>query len=439
MSMSGWNDLEKFSSNLKYVLQEADIDVSLDTSCFCQCDDADDIGYRCTSETVPVFRDLEKAYILGMTPGIHIRICGGVKEFLVHYKSEGLSYSFFTVHINVNEYRKYYDFTSTVFDFPWTALKNASNGTLTFIDHLIIAYLSGYSDPQKISAADINNAAGKRYISDLVCFGDLPENINFHNDINVLSSLPYEKQRNTGEMAILSAKYHSYMDICLLAPISLQEYKKARKLFEIAAQDILLAGNSRVIYGMVSRHSLRKIPAEKVCLLKIHGPIDWEVLCYDPKTDTYSTLVRYKDGLYRLKASDCQLDTFKNSIIELCPTADIEALLRIVQSAKEQKHGTTIVFSAEARKEAVRLKRACFQVKPTEISDTVCGLSAIDGAILCDMSGVCYAIGAILDGISAENEDISRGARHNSSKRYKAAHPECVIVVVSEDGGITIE
>ena len=440
MSMCGWNDLEKFSSNLKYVLSQAGIDISFDVSCFCQYDDVDDIEYRYTSKDVPIFHDLETAYSLGMSPGLHVRTCSGTREFLIHYKSDALSYSFFTVHVNINEYRKYYNFAaSDAFNFPWTPLKEASNGAFTFVDHLIISYLSAYSDPQKISATDINNSAGKRYIYDFVCLGDLPKNINFHNDINVLSSLPYEKQRNAGEMVILSDEFYSYLDICLVNPISLQDYKKARKLFEIATQDILLAGTSRVIYGMVSRQNLRRIPAEKVSILKIYGPLDWEVLSYDPKTDKYSTLVQYRNSLYSLKVFDRQLVAFKHAVMKLCPAADIEALLQIIQVAKEQKHGTTVVFSPKAKGEATRLKHACFQVHPTKICNIVRSLSAIDGAILCDMSGVCYAIGAILDGISAQNEDISRGARHNSSKRYKAAHPECVIVIVSEDGGITIE
>ena len=52
--------------------------------------------------------------------------------------------------------------------------------------------------------------------------------------------------------------------------------------------------------------------------------------------------------------------------------------------------------------------------------------------------GICYAIGAILDGLATDEGDPSRGARYNSAVRYvKSSQVNCLAVVVSEDGGTT--
>lgn len=73
---------------------------------------------------------------------------------------------------------------------------------------------------------------------------------------------------------------------------------------------------------------------------------------------------------------------------------------------------------------------------------------------MCDFNGVCYAIGAILDGMAIEGtedvleqglgerkmmgEDISRGARYNFAIRYKNANLCSVICILSEDGDVNV-
>ena len=65
-------------------------------------------------------------------------------------------------------------------------------------------------------------------------------------------------------------------------------------------------------------------------------------------------------------------------------------------------------------------------------------ITSIDGAVLIDTKGICYAIGVILDGTTSKTEDIPNGARHNSARRYKNINNRSVIVIVSEDGYVTV-
>ena len=47
----------------------------------------------------------------------------------------------------------------------------------------------------------------------------------------------------------------------------------------------------------------------------------------------------------------------------------------------------------------------------------------IDGAVLIEPSGICHAIGAILDGLATEKGDSSRGSRYNGALRYVQQQP----------------
>ena len=58
----------------------------------------------------------------------------------------------------------------------------------------------------------------------------------------------------------------------------------------------------------------------------------------------------------------------------------------------------------------------------------------MDGAVLVDVAGKCHAIGVILDGLASDRCTPARGARYNSAIRYVYSHPDCLVVVKSEDG-----
>ena len=436
--MTGKDNLEKFSSGLYYVLEKAGIEIHFDVSFFYQYHDADDTSYKCTSKQVPIFQNgMESAYQLGSHPGFFVRDCNETREFLMHFDAHALSYIFLMIHVPWKEYQKYNTRFLPLTTQDWSSINSELPNI--FIDNLIISYATAYQKTEKISAIDIINQAGNRYLYKLVCLNGKRDNINIHNDINILSSLPYEKQTNLGTLIVTNNDLRSFLNIALCDPISIQDYKKARKLFQISAKDTFLVGDSRYIYGIIKQEKLRETKYSEFIQFQIYGPLDWEVAIYCPFTDGTTSLIQYKNSQYRIKAPSRATDAFVSAIKEISQNANIEVLNKIVEIASKQLHGTTLVFTQEAEMEVVRLGNSCFPVHPCNIVDIADRITSIDGALLCDMNGICYAIGVILDGHSSQSENISFGARHNSAKRYKAAHPQCVVVVVSEDGGITIE
>jgi len=125
-----------------------------------------------------------------------------------------------------------------------------------------------------------------------------------------------------------------------------------------------------------------------------------------------------------------------------------EKVFELVQQVKKQKKGALLIIADETvlkaetgrlcrRKHcgiALNRKKAC-----GSIPEPVTQLSAIDGAVLADWDGNCWACGVILDG-SAADGDMARGSRYNSARSYLVStqdrlgdHPP-LGVVVSEDG-----
>lgn len=60
-------------------------------------------------------------------------------------------------------------------------------------------------------------------------------------------------------------------------------------------------------------------------------------------------------------------------------------------------------------------------------------LSKVDGAIHIKQDHQLYSFACLLDGLSIEQEDRSRGARYNSSLRFTTVHKDTVVIVVSSD------
>lgn len=118
--------------------------------------------------------------------------------------------------------------------------------------------------------------------------------------------------------------------------------------------------------------------------------------------------------------------------------SNLDKLKKIIDSATIQQHGTMIVFTENAKEEAKRLNASGILIEPTILSEElVKAATSIDGALICDEKGTCYAIGIILDGKAINVADSSRGARYNSALRYvekqKSRNKNTFIVVVSED------
>lgn len=140
----------------------------------------------------------------------------------------------------------------------------------------------------------------------------------------------------------------------------------------------------------------------------------------------------YNNEDFEEKFKKCFQKIFK------CKKNQANAVWRLVDRAKSQKHGTMLVFSKNAKKEAQRLNCASFTVESSSgMGRYMKHITAIDGAVLLDQEGKIYAIGVILDGETPDcGIDMSRGARYNSAIKYSASKNagQNLVVVLSEDG-----
>lgn len=156
------------------------------------------------------------------------------------------------------------------------------------------------------------------------------------------------------------------------------------------------------------------------------------------------------DGVsYQFFRKDISNNIISNQIQEISFLTNNQKNLisKLIKEASKQNHGTMLVFHAEASTEAERLgkcKRA-LELKPIQLEnelDNLVPISSIDGALIIDFDGVCYALGAILDGKASENSKRGRGARYNSGLSYvetqKQSDKKCLVVVISEDESIDI-
>lgn len=133
----------------------------------------------------------------------------------------------------------------------------------------------------------------------------------------------------------------------------------------------------------------------------------------------------------------------------------VDTINTIIEMASKQSHGTMVIFSPEAQKEASRLC-SCgrgIEVKPIDFMNLIeqernsaaqvlLHLSKIDGALLFDEKGICYSIGTIVDGRACANSNPGRGARYNSGYTYvndcNDRGIQCYCAVLSEDETIDV-
>ena len=78
--------------------------------------------------------------------------------------------------------------------------------------------------------------------------------------------------------------------------------------------------------------------------------------------------------------------------------------------------------------------------RATDLAPLRHALAQVDGASLFDTDGVLCAIGVRLVPSARAEADIAafRGTRHTSARRYSADDPSATVIVVSEDGPVTV-
>lgn len=286
---------------------------------------------------------------------------------------------------------------------------------------------------------------------DKLCFNELFRKASlvnrflymYEDDMNLLSLMEYEGNNNQGSIITFQdinknfeqTKQECNIEIEFSEIILLNQgnYKKIRKLLEICEKNrSLLMRENGEIFGIGSTKNVNS--CYKVIFKETNH---WVLYKKGKKYLEFVNLIPcFPEEPNRMNNQDVMLlkQTFN--------AKNVDKLLDIVNHALNQEHGTMVVFSENAKKEAERLKESDIRITPTEVvGELVEAATSIDGAMICDDCGICYAIGAILDGRASKHADSSRGARYNSAIRYieqqKRRHAKTFIVIVSEDKYIT--
>lgn len=252
--------------------------------------------------------------------------------------------------------------------------------------------------------------------------------------INRISSLKYERATGKGQIFLARKDHHALNAKATLAhPVDLEKARASRKLLELA-RDLALHTNGRQVFGLVEPSDYT---AEQEDLFEINilDYLHWEF------AHNGHVLMRVRSGVPSLPAPPFDRNKTRKDLPRIFKdiTAEqVNMLIHFVEEASKTKHGTMLVISQEASTEALRLANGATLLNPCLLTDNALKqFTSIDGAVLIDINGICFAIGVILDGLATEKGDPSRGARFNSAIRYvNTSEKACLAIVFSEDGGI---
>ncbi|QDU79072.1 hypothetical protein Pla110_07760 [Polystyrenella longa] len=252
---------------------------------------------------------------------------------------------------------------------------------------------------------------------------------------NIIASFPYEKREGLGGM-IIADPAHPAIDTVLKykLPMLLNHHRRVRKMLEMCSGGLSILCDSRYAWGLGRFDKTKYDPSKmEICTVEFKGHHHWQM------SHLGTTLMDVRYGNPGLPQPPVKLDIVRSALAkQFGVVSNSDILCEIVKIAAQSHHGAVVVISKNAANECERIA-GMFGIRPFDFDENaLCGAMSIDGAIMVDPQGVCHGVGLILDGNLAPNEDPSRGARFNSVTRYINTHPDCVIVVVSEDGMVNV-
>ena len=257
---------------------------------------------------------------------------------------------------------------------------------------------------------------------------------------NAIAAERYEGAASQGRLIICPT---NHPDICakvkLTQPIEIYNYRGIRKLLEVSSNSMALLCNIESVWGLGIPLDTYKPSQENLFEIRFAEHHTWELV----HAENIMLRVKYRQARLPRERFDRQL--FCDRVTQLFEidrsTANI--LVKAVEAAVEQRHGTMLVITPEAERETKRLAAQSTTIEPVIVSkDLISHLSSIDGAILISPEGIVYSFGVILDGKATENGNSARGSRYNSAIRYidgeTSRNINCLALIVSEDGYVDL-
>ena len=251
---------------------------------------------------------------------------------------------------------------------------------------------------------------------------------------NVISVLRYEEIENSGTLALCAPKAPlPPMVVRFAAPFQLQHVRGVRKYLHITDENLCLVSDFRSAWGFTTRSQLNR----DILTVEFRREGVWELR---KGGDLLLRVDAPGEGMPKRVVDRGRLARELRDTFPLLPLEQIEFLCDLVDAAAGQAQGTNVLISAKAEQEARRVASQCTLVEPVPFTAMLMErCTSIDGTVIIDTEGICYAIGAILDGAVSDRGDRTRGGRYNSALMYvdTVAVPS-LIVVVSRDGTVDI-
>ncbi|WP_435812678.1 diadenylate cyclase [Streptomyces mirabilis] len=224
------------------------------------------------------------------------------------------------------------------------------------------------------------------------------------------------------------------VNVKLATPVGSRNTLAIRKLLEGSGPTADVLSDGEEVYGLGTVGSDYDPATESVFVVTFLSRGCWELM----HTDT--ALLAVRDGAPSLPKHVLDGGYFVDLCDRLFPEADSDALIQAARAIGKHRHGAMLVISADAKGEVQRLSPQSWDVEPAPLSTSLLTqLTDMDGAVLLDPQGSCYAIGVILDGVAKGEGDPARGSRLNNAVRYLGTgRPATIVVVYSADGGIDI-
>ncbi len=251
--------------------------------------------------------------------------------------------------------------------------------------------------------------------------------IGNHPLITQISEKYYEGKECTGKILICQHPDTTGRKGAMLSdPLEFDKsnIKKIRKLLEATGADsyLLIDSSSQMVIG------IGEVDPKDFFIIEFQGFLHWQIRFND------KIVFRYALNKYNLFDMVDSID------------ANVEKkYLGIIEKIVSNRHGAILIIADGIQGEA---KRLCnldrgYQIKGFSAfahEDLIEMATRMDGAVLLDNRGRCYAMGVILDGIAAAGS-VGHGSRHNSTKSYvmwkREEFPTMKAIVVSEDGPVT--
>lgn len=306
---------------------------------------------------------------------------------------------------------------------------------------------AGENEAPDINTAAITRDAAIRLLSSRFYGSEKdPRKEGLYETLCLLSSSPYEKAENRGRLGIATPTVmKSDALVQFTHPIDLKKenVRVIRKLLELSDRQntILMADQGRIV-GVYSVPDSKGKYSGTGVIFRGYGK--WDLF-----SDKNGSIVAFDSVTVSLTNQSLRRRVREGFEAAGIMDYDEERILEILNQAKRQAHGTTIIVTDHAKSESTRLEKAnrAIGIHPIEADErTILSLSAIDGAMIIDPSGICYAIGAILDGATSRTGNIARGARYNSAITYvdywaiakRKDKIKAVAIIVSSDDTVDI-